>query len=383
MNLYNKPLPIKADLVLGIYVLGSAALFAASYILDLDSGPMYFGMAGLILALICAMAKGPRLPSKGTIFLLILLFVAVLNTLFALSKEQTAARWAMVLGLYACSLRLTELPPAVFRRTMELTLPWGLLLQVFALQRHLATNLGEEKTRLIWHTISLFAGLLIAAGLAHSRTALKYLLVAIGTGLVLLTGARGALLGIVGMGIALVFCQPSGRRMPYVLGFFILGCGALIFSSDFLNYYSGLKVVRATDDPIEHMMKSLEVRMDLVYAAWEYAKDVPWSGAGLGPAYFPSFKSITGLGHPHNSYVGMFIELGLLLGPLYTMMAAFVLWKAAKLRATSNLAILLAPSLAYFLMRGMAENYTLLALGNFATSTMVLMASAAINNESD
>lgn len=370
----------KADRTLATYILGSSVLFALGYVLDLDSGPLYFGLAGLALAILCVMSQGLRMPTRGTLLLGLMAFIAAINTAFAMSREQTGARWLMVIGLYACSLRLTELPAASIRRTLELTLPAGLLIQIVALQWHLGANLGEEKTRLIWHTISLFAGLLVAIGLGFRNRWFGWALSLVGIGFIAFSGARGALLGLIGMTLAWVVCQPPGRRLAYAALVGFVGFGALLFGGDLLNAYSGIKVVRVTDDPIEHMMKSFEGRTELVGAALDYARDIPIFGAGLGPAYSASFKALTGLGHPHNSYVGMIIEMGFILGPLYLVGSILAMKRAVQVAPGANLSLLLAPSLAYFLMRGMAENYTLLALGNFATSMMVLFVAIALNH---
>ena len=284
----------KADPTLSLYIIGSALLFALGYVLDLDSGPMYFGLAGLALAVACVMSKGLRMPTRGVALLGGLLFVAVLNTVFAMSREQTGARWLMVIGLYACSLRLTEVPAASLRRTLEVTLPAALIIQILALQWHLGANLGEEKTRLIWHTISLFAGLLIAAGLGYRNRWTGWMISAVGVAFIVFSGARGALLGLVGMALAWVACQPADRRLGYAALTIFAGGLALIFGGDFLNFYSGIKVVRVTDDPIEHMMKSLEGRTELVRAAFDFAQDAPIFGTGLGPAYSSGFKALTG-----------------------------------------------------------------------------------------
>lgn len=370
----------KADRTLAVYILGSSVLFALGYVLDLDSGPLYFGLAGLALAILCVMSQGLRMPTRGTLLLGLMAFIAALNTAFAMSREQTGARWLMVIGLYACSLRLTELPAASIRRTLELTLPAGLLIQIVALQWHLSANLGEEKTRLIWHTISLFAGLLVAIGLGYHNRWFGWALSLVGIGFIAFSGARGALLGLTGMTLAWVACQSPGRRLAYAALVGFVGFGALLFGGDLLNAYSGIKVVRVTDDPIEHMMKSFEGRTELVGAALDYARETPIFGAGLGPAYSTSFKALTGLGHPHNSYVGMIIEMGFILGPLYLVGSILAMKRAVQVAPGASLSLLLAPSLAYFLMRGMAENYTLLALGNFATSMMVLFVAIALNH---
>jgi hypothetical protein len=382
-NLTQQSVGEKADPILGFYIIGSAAVFAASYIFDLESGPMYFGLAGLMLAFLCVAAKGLTLPANGTVLLAALVVIGLLNTLYAISRPNTGARWLMIIALYACSLRLTELSPGKFRRTMEVFLPWALLLQIWALQRHLSVNLGDEKSRLIWHTISLFAGLIMALGMASSRITPKLVLIGLGVALTLYTGARGALVGIVALLAVWAVTQESRQRPLAIMAIISAGLAAVIFGGDFLNFYSGIKVVRVTDDPIEHMMKSLEGRFGLFEAGYAFAKSAPWTGTGIGPYYFHDFKSITGLGHPHNSYIGMLIEMGLLLGPLYTAGCIWIMSKAIKLKGHGNLAVLIAPALAYFLVRGMAENYSLLALGNFATSTMTLFACAVINHARD
>jgi O-antigen ligase len=306
--------------------------------------------------------------------------IAVFNTLFAISREQTAARWLMVVGLYACSLRLTEIPAPAIRRTLEATLPVCLLAQIFALQWHLSSNLDQEKTRLIWHTISLFAGLLVAIGLAYANRWIGLAVTATGAGFIAFSGARGALFGLAGIALTWVVCQRPGRRSAYAALVIIITLCLLLFGSDLLNAFSSIKVVRLSDDPIEHMIKSFEGRTALVRDAFDFAKAEPFFGTGIGTAYFPSFKAMTGLGHPHNSYVGMIIEMGFVIGPLYLIGSVLALINAVKIDPSSRLALLLAPSIAYFLSRGLAENYTLLGLGNFASSLVVLMVAAAINH---
>jgi O-antigen ligase len=370
----------KADRPLATYILGSSVIFALGYILNLDSGPLYFGVASLALVILCVMSQGLRMPTHGTNLLVLMALVALPNTLFAMSREQTGVRWLMVISLYAFSLRLTELPAGSIRRTLELTLPAGLLIQIAALLWHLDANLGEEKTRLIWHTISLFAGLLLAIGLGFSNRWYAWALSIVGMGFIAFSGARGALVGLMGMTLAWVACQPPGRRLLYATFVTLVGVVALLFGGDLLNTFSGIKVTRVTDDPIEHMMKSFEGRMELIRAAIDYAKEVPIFGTGLGPAYSTNFKVMTGLGHPHNSYAGMIIEVGFILGPLYLLGSILAMKKAAQVTPTANLSLLLGPSLAYFLVRGLAENYTLLALGNFATSMMVLFVAIALNH---
>jgi hypothetical protein len=76
----------------------------------------------------------------------------------------------------------------------------------------------------------------------------------------------------------------------------------------------------------------------------------------------------------------MIIEMGFVIGPLYLIGSVLALINAVKIDPSSRLALLLAPSIAYFLSRGLAENYTLLGLGNFASSLVVLMVAAAINH---
>ena len=370
----------KVDYALATYILGSAGLFAFSYILDLDSGPMYFGLAGLILAALCVMGQGLRLPAKGTMLLGVMAFVAIVNTSFAMSREQTGARWLMIIGLYACSLRLTEIPATSIRRTLELTLPIGLLVQIFALRWHLENNLEGEKAVLIWHTISLFAGLLIAIGLGYTNKLAGSLIIVVGLCLVALSGARGALIGLIGMALIWVACQPPGRRLGYALLVSLTGFIALLFGGELLSTFSGIKVVRVNDDPIEHMIKSFEGRLDLIRTGFDFSKDSALSGTGLGAAYQQNFRIITGLSHPHNSYVSMLIEMGFLFGILYSIGSILAIIRTIKVNSATNLSLLLAPALAYFLVRGMAENYSLLGLGNFASSIMILIVAISINH---
>jgi O-antigen ligase len=380
MSKLSSKQPVKIDRPLLIYIMGTSTLFALSYILNLASGPMFFGLGGLILASICVAIKGFRLPRRGSPLLITMLVIAIFNIPFAISPVQTGGRWIMAIGLYTCSLRLAEVPAASIRHTLEVTVPGGLLLQIGALIWHLNTNLDEEKTRLIWHTISLFAGLIVAVGLGYRVRRTGWCISAIGLGLIAVTGARGALVGIVGMLLAWLVCQYPGHRSRNAVAIVVLGAAALFFGGDAFEAYSGIKVVRDTDDPIEHMIKSFEGRTELVWNGFQFAKETPFFGTGLGPAYSDGFRELTGLGHPHNSYVAMLIELGFIFGPIYLFgsMLAFICSLTTK--SASRLAVITSPALAYFLTRGMAENYSLLALGNFASSLMVLFIAISINH---
>lgn len=361
------------DWWLATHVITSAILFAASYVLNLESGPMYFGAAGVVLSSLLALLKGGA-PCRRAIHLAgAIILISVVNTFWAMEPQQTGLRWLLVLALYFSSSALVDVPLPVMRRTLELTLPWGFLLQIYALLKNLEMNLEPEKARLIWHTTSLFAGMLMAFAVTHTSRVWRVVFFATGAGFIALSGARGALVGLVATGMAWLVYLPRKERAVGIVLAFGAGIIALAYGADFLNYYSGIKVVRTSTDPIQHMMDSFAGRADLVVAGLDFSRNSPVVGAGLGNAYGGQFRFLTGLGHPHNVYVGMLIELGWAGGFAYLVACLWCATAPLRLcREHAALAFVILP-LVYFMTRGFSENYGLLALGNFGTTVSALL----------
>ncbi|WP_417204708.1 O-antigen ligase family protein [Acetoanaerobium sticklandii] len=151
---------------------------------------------------------------------------------------------------------------------------------------------------------------------------------------VILTGSRGGLVGFaLGLGILILYYLKKNWQLAISLLclFVIMG---LIFTQVDLSYFDGQFTQRILSKLIG-FESGLDVRLSLGYSALLMGNDYPLTGVGRGNFIYnsaPYFERIEMKYHddiPHNTYLGLYAEVGvvgfvLYFMPLWLIIVAFI-----------------------------------------------------------
>jgi O-antigen ligase len=148
---------------------------------------------------------------------------------------------------------------------------------------------------------------------------------------VILSGSRGAFLGLLSGGIAAaVFCPKTFRRSFSFLSILAVVLFFMLAHEQFLDRIT--EMFHATEDS-EQMHRESGGRLEIAALGWEMAKDHPL-GVGhkgtraLSPGYMPDYLLSRGRRSAHNSVMDALVSYGFLGAGLYIML---YLWAAKQL----------------------------------------------------
>lgn len=148
---------------------------------------------------------------------------------------------------------------------------------------------------------------------------------------VILSGSRGAFLGLLSGGVAAaVFCPRRFRGQFGLLGALGVVLFFMLAHEQFLDRIASIFLVTEGQ---EAMDSSAASRLDIARYGWEMAKDYP-HGAGhkgtraLSPGYMPEYLLSNGARAAHNSVMAALVSYGFLGAGLYLALYA---WSAKQL----------------------------------------------------
>ncbi len=155
---------------------------------------------------------------------------------------------------------------------------------------------------------------------------------------VILSGSRGAFLGLVSGGIAAaVFCPRRFRGQFGFLSMLALVLFLMLAHDQFLDRLASIFLVTEGQEAMDHSAAS---RFDIAAAGWEMAKDYPL-GAGhkgtraLSPGYMDARLLSHGRRAAHNSVMAALVSYGFIGCGLYLML---YLWSAKQLFRVKSIA---------------------------------------------
>lgn len=189
---------------------------------------------------------------------------------------------------------------------------------------------------MVMATASLFAAMLLFDRNKHVKLfalcCMPFLLNS-----VIISGSRGAVVGLVAGGIALFSLTPKKHKKSFVLlgimGALLLG---MLVNDTFINRIATIGAVASEEEELEDSAASRSI---IIMAQWEMFKDYPFGGghkttAILSPLYLDQ-KYLSGSpgGHSvrasHNSFMAALVDQGLPGGTIFILI---VIWSYTRIK---------------------------------------------------
>lgn len=175
--------------------------------------------------------------------------------------------------------------------------------------------------------------------------------------IMLLNGTRGSVLSLVlailsYLAIRFIAHQSAESRIKKILYVGLLSSALALFATYFFAFSFNDQFAAIIDrfsillgqSSVHHDPSSLD-RLSRYMHAWDLFTQKPFFGHGVG-----SYHSLTGLGYPHNLFLELLAECGLLITTLFTIVVAITFIKALKILLRKDINIELSVAFGVFIV---------------------------------